>query len=77
MELITERLTLRPFREDDTEALYAYSKDEPVGRNAGWMMAKRGLELVGIHFFSYPYTSEHAKEKVLCLLYTSLATRPK
>ena len=36
MELITERLTLRPFREDDTEALYAYSKDEPVGRNAGW-----------------------------------------
>ena len=29
--------------------------DSPV---AGWMMAKRGLELVGIHFFSYPYTSE-------------------
>ena len=29
------------------------------------MMAKRGLELVGIHFFSYPYTSERAKEKVL------------
>ena len=26
---------------------------------------KRGLELVGIHFFSYPYTSERAKEKVL------------
>lgn len=36
--------------------------DSPV---AGWMMAKRGLELVGIHFFSYPYTSERAKEKVL------------
>lgn len=35
--------------------------DSPV---AGWMMAKRGLELVGIHFFSYPYTSERAKEKV-------------
>ena len=29
------------------------------------MMAKRGLELVGIHFFSYPYTSERAREKVL------------
>ena len=29
------------------------------------MMAKRGLELCGIHFFSYPYTSERAKEKVL------------
>lgn len=36
--------------------------DSPV---AGWMMAKRGLELVGVHFFSYPYTSERAKEKVL------------
>ena len=36
--------------------------DSPV---AGWMMAKRGLELVGVHFFSYPYTSERAKDKVL------------
>lgn len=36
--------------------------DSPV---AGYMMAKRGLELVGVHFFSYPYTSERAKEKVL------------
>lgn len=35
--------------------------DSPV---AGYMMSKRGLELVGIHFFSYPYTSERAKEKV-------------
>ncbi len=38
--------------------------DSPV---AGYMMAKRGLELVGIHFFSYPYTSERAREKVLAL----------
>lgn len=38
--------------------------DSPV---AGWMMAKRGLELVGVHFFSYPYTSERAKDKVLAL----------
>ncbi len=36
--------------------------DSPV---AGYMMAKRGLELVGVHFFSYPYTSERAKEKVV------------
>ena len=36
--------------------------DSPV---AGYMISKRGLELVGIHFFSYPYTSERAKEKVL------------
>ena len=38
--------------------------DSPV---AGWMMAKRGLELSAVHFFSYPYTSEEAKEKVFDL----------
>jgi len=36
--------------------------DSPV---AAYMMAKRGVELFGIHFFSYPYTSERAKEKVI------------
>ena len=34
---------------------------------AGWMMGKRGMELGAIHFFSYPYTSEDAKQKVLTL----------
>ena len=29
------------------------------------MIAKRGVEIECIHFFSYPYTSELAKEKVL------------
>lgn len=38
--------------------------DSPV---AGYMMAKRGLELACVHFFSYPYTSERAKEKVFAL----------
>ena len=38
--------------------------DSPV---AGYMMAKRGLRLTGIHFFSPPYTSERAKEKVITL----------
>lgn len=38
--------------------------DSPV---ASWMMAKRGLELEMVHFFSYPYTSEEAKQKVLDL----------
>jgi thiamine biosynthesis protein ThiI len=38
--------------------------DSPV---AGFMMAKRGLELNCIHFYSYPYTSERAKQKVLSL----------
>ncbi len=36
--------------------------DSPV---AGYMIAKRGVELECIHFFSYPYTSERAKEKAL------------
>ena len=36
--------------------------DSPV---AGYMIAKRGVEIECIHFFSYPYTSEKAKEKVL------------
>ena len=36
--------------------------DSPV---ASWMMAKRGLALEMVHFFSYPYTSLEAKEKVL------------
>ena len=39
--------------------------DSPV---AGYMMAKRGLELVAIHFASPPYTSERAEQKVCSLL---------
>ena len=38
--------------------------DSPV---AGWMMAKRGVQLVAVHFHSFPYTSDRAKEKVLTL----------
>jgi thiamine biosynthesis protein ThiI len=36
--------------------------DSPV---AGWMMAKRGVELSAVHFHSYPFTSDRAKEKVI------------
>ena len=36
--------------------------DSPV---ASWMMAKRGLALDMVHFFSYPYTSPEAKDKVV------------
>jgi len=39
--------------------------DSPV---AGYMMAKRGLELCGVHFASPPYTSERAKQKVIALM---------
>ncbi len=38
--------------------------DSPV---AGYMMSKRGLNLDAVHFESFPYTSERAKEKVLQL----------
>ena len=36
--------------------------DSPV---ASWMMAKRGVALEMVHFYSYPYTSPEAREKVL------------
>lgn len=36
--------------------------DSPV---AGYMIAKRGVKLNLLHFYSYPYTSERAKEKVI------------
>jgi len=35
--------------------------DSPV---AGYMVAKRGVQLDGVHFYSFPHTSERAKEKV-------------
>ncbi len=36
--------------------------DSPV---AGHMIAKRGVEINAVNFFSYPYTSDRAKEKVI------------
>ncbi len=36
--------------------------DSPV---AGHMIAKRGVEIDAVNFFSFPYTSERAKEKVI------------
>ena len=38
--------------------------DSPV---SSYMIAKRGVQLIPVHFFSFPYTSELAKEKVLDL----------
>jgi thiamine biosynthesis protein ThiI len=38
--------------------------DSPV---AGWRMARRGLSLLPVHFYSYPYTSPEAKAKVVGL----------
>lgn len=36
--------------------------DSPV---AGYMMAKRGMEVEYLHFHSYPYTNEQARDKVV------------
>lgn len=41
--------------------------DSPV---AGYMIGKRGVYLEAVHFFSYPYTSDRAKDKVLALAKT-------
>lgn len=38
--------------------------DSPV---AGYLMAKRGVQLEAVHFHSYPFTSDRAQEKVLDL----------
>ena len=38
--------------------------DSPVST---WMVAKRGVHMIPVHFFSFPYTSELAKQKVLDL----------
>ena len=41
--------------------------DSPV---AGYFLARRGLTIEAIHFHSYPYTSELAKQKVISLAKT-------
>lgn len=38
--------------------------DSPV---AGWMAMRRGLRIEAVHFHSYPFTSERAKQKVIDL----------
>ena len=38
--------------------------DSPVST---WMIAKRGVRIIPVHFWSFPYTGEAAKEKVVSL----------
>ncbi len=45
-------------------ALISGGIDSPV---AAWLGARRGLTVVGIHFHSFPFTSERAKDKVVDL----------
>ncbi|MDR0531017.1 MAG: tRNA 4-thiouridine(8) synthase ThiI [Oscillospiraceae bacterium] len=49
----------------DAAVLISGGIDSPV---AAWMMARRGLRLMAVHFASPPYTSERAEEKVHRLL---------
>ena len=48
----------------DGLALLSGGIDSPV---ACYQIAKRGMHLAGLHFASYPYTSEQAKQKVVKL----------
>ena len=45
-------------------ALLSGGIDSPVAIH---MMAKRGVQIIPVHFFSHPYTSEMSREKVLSL----------
>lgn len=44
----TERLILRPWREDDAENLYKYARDPRVGPAAGWAVHKDAAESLNI-----------------------------
>ncbi len=49
MELVTERLILRPWSENDTESLYEYAKSPDVGPVAGWPVhtsVENSLEII-------------------------------
>ena len=38
--------------------------DSPV---SSWMIARRGVKIIPLHFYAFPYTGEAAKEKVISL----------
>lgn len=49
MEIYTERLILRPWKESDAECLYKYAKDPAVGPAAGWPVhtsVENSLEII-------------------------------
>lgn len=49
MEIITDRLILRPWLESDAESLYEYAKDPAVGPIAGWPVytsVENSLEII-------------------------------
>ena len=53
MELQTERLILRPWKESDAESCYEYAKDPQVGPEAGWPMhtsVENSREIIRVSF---------------------------
>jgi RimJ/RimL family protein N-acetyltransferase len=48
MEIYTERLILRPWRDSDAESLYEYAKDPRVGPSAGWPVHTSVEDSLGI-----------------------------
>ena len=55
--LTTERLILRPFREEDAPQVYDYARDPQVGLNAGWKpheSVEESLEIIRT-VFSAPH----------------------
>ncbi len=48
MILETERLTLRPWKDEDAEGLFEYAKDPDVGPAAGWMPHKNVKESLSV-----------------------------
>ena len=59
MILETERLTLRPWREDYAEDLYIYAGDPEVGPPAGWP----------------PHTSVESSREIICTVLSAVVYR--
>ena len=56
--LETNRLILRPWREDDAENLYQYASDPDVGTPAGWL----------------PHTSVEKSREIICTVFSAPET---
>ena len=68
----TERLILRPWREDDAESLFKYAQDHDVGRIAGWpphTSVENSLEIIRTVFAApeiYAVVLKETNEPIGC-----------
>ena len=68
----TERLILRPWREDDAESLFKYAQDPDVGRIAGWpphTSVENSLEIIRTVFAApeiYAVVLKETNEPIGC-----------